>query len=152
MSDRDAEFGVREPDMVYSERPGAYAVICGADDRLAFVLGKGGRLFLPGGGLRPGEPPQDALLREIIEETGWRARILDRIGRATQFLAVAGEGCFAIRAIYFRARLIERVTTGWECDIVWLPATTATASLARQSDAWAISRALDRDAILPGTT
>ena len=100
----------------------------------------------------PGEPPEDALRREIIEETDWRAQILDRVGRATPFLAVADEGCFAIRAIYFRARLIERVTTGWECDIVWLPATTATASLARQSDAWAISRALDRDAILPGTT
>jgi 8-oxo-dGTP diphosphatase len=83
MSDPDPEFGVRQPDMVYRERPGACAVIRGADDRLAFVSSKGGRLFLPGGGLRPGEPPEDALLREIIEEIGWRAHILDRIGGAT---------------------------------------------------------------------
>src|SRR6516225_5681842 len=109
MSDRDPEFGVRRPDMVYRERPGAYAVIRGADDRLAFVSGKGGRLFLPGGGVRPGEPPEDALRREIVEEIGWHAHILDRIGRATQFLAAAGEGCFAVRASYFRARLIERL-------------------------------------------
>jgi 8-oxo-dGTP pyrophosphatase MutT (NUDIX family) len=66
--------------------------------------------------MQPGEPPEDALLREIIEETGGRADILHRIGRATQF--VAGAGCFAIRAIYVRARLIERVTTGCEHEIV----------------------------------
>jgi 8-oxo-dGTP diphosphatase len=135
--------------MVYRERPGAYAVIRGADDRLAFVSGKGGRL-LPGGGLRPVSPPEGALRREIIEESGWRAQILDRIGRATQFLAVAGEGRFTIQAIYFRARLIERVTTGCEHEIVWRPAVSAMASLAHESDAWVISRACDRDAMLPG--
>ena len=75
MSDRDPEFGVRRPDMVYRERPGAYAVIRGADDRLAFVSDKGGRLFLPGSRRRPGEPPEDALRREIVKETGWRPRL-----------------------------------------------------------------------------
>ena len=148
MSDPDPEFGVRQPDMVYREGPGAYAVIRGTDNRLAFVSSKGGRLFLPGGGLRPGEPPEDALLREIIEEIGWRAHILDRIGGATQFQAVEGEGYFAIRAIYFRARLIEQVTTGCEHEMVWLPAATATALMVRESDAWAISRACSRDAML----
>jgi 8-oxo-dGTP diphosphatase len=134
--------------VVYRERRGAYAVIRGADDRLAFVSGMGGRLFLPGGGLRQGEPPEDALRREIIGETGWRAELLDRLGRATQFLAVEGEGCFAIRAIYFRARLIESVTTGCEQEIVWLPAADAVGLLARESDAWALSRACARDGIL----
>ena len=80
MSDRNPAFGLRKPDMVYLERPGAYAVIRGADDRQAFVSGKGGRIFLPVSGLRPDEPPEDALRREIIEETGWRAHILDRTG------------------------------------------------------------------------
>ena len=108
MSDPDPEFGVRQPDVVYLERPGAYAVIRGADDRLTFVSGQGGRRFLPGGGLQLGEPPEDALRREIIEEIGWYAHIRDRIGRATQFLAVEDEGCFGIRAINYRARLIER--------------------------------------------
>ena len=148
MSDPDPTFGARRPHIVYRKRPGAYAVICGADDRLSFVSGKGGRLFLPGGELRPGEPPEDALRREIIEETGWRAELLDRLGRATQFVTVEGEGYFAIRAIYFRAWLIERVTTGCEHGIAWLPAATARVVMARESDAWAISRVCGRDAIL----
>jgi len=148
MSDLEPEFGVRlpdvvYPDVVYSERPGAYAIIRASGDRLAFVPGKCGRLFLPGGGVQRGERPEEALLREIIEEIGWRACILDGVGRATQFLAVEGEGWFAIRATYFRARLIECLSTEREHEIAWLPTATATALLVRESDAWAISRAGD---------
>jgi 8-oxo-dGTP diphosphatase len=83
MSDLEPEFGVRLPDVVYQERPGAYAIIRRADGRLTLVCGEARRLFLPGGGVQPGERPEDALLREIIEEIGWRAHILDRVGRAT---------------------------------------------------------------------
>jgi hypothetical protein len=43
--------------------------------------------------------------------------------------------------------LIERLTTDCEHAIVWLPAAAATASLARESDIWAISRGCDPDAI-----
>ena len=144
MNDSDPKFGKRRPDVAYLERPGAYAIIRGTGSRLAFIRGEAGRLFLPGGGMRPGEQPEDALLREIVEEIGWRARILDTIGRATQFVATEGEGCFAIEATYFRARL----SSGWEHEIVWLPTGTAVTSLARESDVWAISRARESDAIL----
>ena len=110
MNRPDPQFGVRRPGVRSSERPGAYAIIRASGDRLALVPGKCRRLFLPGGGMRPGEHPGDALLREIVEEIGWRARILDTIGRATQFVATEGEGCFAIEATYFRARL----SSGWQ--------------------------------------
>jgi 8-oxo-dGTP diphosphatase len=135
------EFGVRVPDAAYVDRPGAYAIILGRDGRLAFVRGKAGRLFLPGGGVGPGEQPEDALLREILEEVGWTARILGAIGRATQLVFAEGEGYFAIRATYFRTALIKRrTTTRCEHEIVWLTAAAAANSLARESDAWAISR------------
>jgi 8-oxo-dGTP diphosphatase len=148
MNRPDPQFGVRRRGVAYLERPGAYAIICGTRGKLAFVRGEAGRLFLPGGGVQPGEQPEDALLREIVEELGWRARLIDIVGRATQFLAVEGEGCFAIRATYFRARLIAQATLRCEHEIVWLPAAIAATLLARESDAWAISRACERDAIL----
>ena len=148
MNDPDPQFGKRRPDVAYLERPGAYAIIRGTGGRLAFTRGETGRLFLPGGGVQPGEQPIDALLREIIEEIGWRAGTLDIVGRATQFLAIEGEGCFAIQATYFRAHLIERLAIRCEHEIVWLPAATAMTSLARESDVWAISRACNSDAIL----
>jgi hypothetical protein len=49
------EFGVRVMGASYLDRPGAYALIRGNENRLALVLAKAGRLFLPGGGIRAGE-------------------------------------------------------------------------------------------------
>jgi 8-oxo-dGTP diphosphatase len=134
------EFGARVRDVTYVDRPGAYAIILASDNLLAFVPGKAGRLYLPGGGIEHGEPPESALLREIAEEIGWRAHILGIVGYATQFLFAAGEGYFAIRATYFRTGLIERCAGQPAHEIVWLTAAAAVPSLARKSDAWAISQ------------
>ena len=140
MGETIPEFGVRVSGATYRHRPGTYAVILGSESRFAFVRGKAGLLFLPGGGVGPGERPEEALLREIMEEIGWSARILRTIGRATQFVFAEGEGYFAIRATYFRAALIGRQTAQSEYEIVWLSTAAAAPRLARESDRWAVSQ------------
>jgi ADP-ribose pyrophosphatase YjhB (NUDIX family) len=60
------------------QRTAAYAVITDSDDRVLLVRASArsdlrGRWYLPGGGLRHGEHPRDAVLRELREETGLRA-------------------------------------------------------------------------------
>ena len=99
MENREREFRTRLRNIAYLDRPVAYAVTLGNDKKLAFVRGKAGRLFLPGGAMQPGERPEDALMREVIEEIGWRIRILGRIGRATQLVSVEGEGCFLLTPV-----------------------------------------------------
>src|SRR5271165_3136088 len=140
MDDTIREFGVRVSGVIYRERPGAYAVIRGSESRLAFGRAKAGRLFLPGGGVGPRERPEEALLREIMEEIGWGALVLGTIGRATQLVLAEGEGYFAVRATYFRAALIERQTAQCEHEILWLSASAAAPCLARECDEWAISQ------------
>jgi 8-oxo-dGTP pyrophosphatase MutT (NUDIX family) len=97
------EFGVRVSGVTYRDRPGAYAIILGRESRFAFVRGRAGRLFLPGGGIGPGERAEDALMREVVEEIGWSVRILGTIGRATQCICRGG-GSFRYSGDLFPSR------------------------------------------------
>ena len=70
-------------------RKAAYAIIL-EDAKLAVVRGENGGYFLPGGGIDPGEVPQQALLREIQEECCKHAEIHSEIGEAIQFFSSKG--------------------------------------------------------------
>lgn len=70
----------------YKLRAGAYAIL----ERDGLVLLTHQRVpvpeyQLPGGGIDPGEHMIPALHREIVEETGWRAGPLRRIGAFRRF-------------------------------------------------------------------
>jgi len=60
-------------DRLYGLRDRATAVVR-RDDRLLIVRDRGFRHYsLPGGGVNRGESPEDAVVRELDEETGLRA-------------------------------------------------------------------------------
>ena len=59
---------------------GAYAVVADADDRVLILRAANGRFYLPGGRIEPGETPEQALAREILEECGCEARVGARLG------------------------------------------------------------------------
>ena len=55
----------------YIRRPSARAIIRTEDGRLAMVYSRNGQYYkFPGGGIRDGENPAEALAREVREETG----------------------------------------------------------------------------------
>jgi 8-oxo-dGTP pyrophosphatase MutT (NUDIX family) len=58
----------------------AFAVILSRAPRVLLVQKADGRWGLPGGGLRAGEAPLDAVLRELREETGLRAGWAQYVG------------------------------------------------------------------------
>ena len=49
-------------------------------DRVLVVQDPEGKHILPGGRLEPGETPEDALQRELLEETGWSLASFSPIG------------------------------------------------------------------------
>ncbi|MEJ1922669.1 NUDIX hydrolase [Microbacterium sp. KHB019] len=64
-------------------RVAAYAVITDDDGRVLlarWVDGRRAAWTMPGGGLEAGEDPEDAMRREVDEETGYTARVGDLIG------------------------------------------------------------------------
>ena len=70
----------------YQIRPGAYAILVANDKILLTHQNHPIPEFqLPGGGIDAGENPLPALYREILEETGWSATGLRKIGTYKRF-------------------------------------------------------------------
>jgi 8-oxo-dGTP diphosphatase len=89
-------------------RVAAYAVIVQDDRILLAHWSQGGYSgwTLPGGGIDPGEDPADAAVREIAEETGYRAELGELIGvdskviPAENRLSGSGVPLHALRIVY----------------------------------------------------
>jgi 8-oxo-dGTP diphosphatase len=138
------EFGVREPGKKYVDRPGAYAVAQDHQGRFAAVEAYT-NYFLLGGGIDPGEEPEAALLREVLEESGRSAQIVGKIGEAVEYIKVPNEGYFAIHATYFQVDLGPQVCAAVDCDhiFLWLSRDDAVHRLARGSARWAVQKVID---------
>ncbi|MGK6311811.1 NUDIX domain-containing protein [Neorhizobium sp. DT-125] len=88
--------------------PSVAAVIRDADGRLLLQEKRSGEGWsLPAGGIEPGETPQDAVLREVLEETGFEARV-------SAILGVFGGKDF--RYTYPSGDRVEYVVTLFLCE------------------------------------
>lgn len=138
------EFGNRLKGISYSDRPGAYAIIQNGSDALALVKTPQGYL-LPGGGVENNEDFESALRREIMEELGYRSRIVQKICTAVQYLYSESErGYFRKTGHFFLATLEEKTSEPIEIDheLVWFSADESLKKLAQEFQVWAVRQAL----------
>lgn len=90
-------------------RVAAYAVVTDDDNRVLLARWTEGRRTawtMPGGGLDPGEDPEDAVRRELREETGYAVRVGELLGihsrviPASQRVHESGVPLHTLRILY----------------------------------------------------
>ncbi len=132
------QFG--NPHGTYADRPGAYGIIGDDAGRLLVVFSRG-RCHLPGGGIKQGEDPLSAVIREVNEETGHNVTSLERMGEANQFLETKDIGPVNKLGIYFRGRLEGNpVTKESEHEWRWMSLEEFFSSTAHDFHKWAVKK------------
>ncbi len=138
------QFGKPDPDITYVERLSAYGVILNESREVAVVRTPDG-YFLPGGGAHTSETAEEALWREIVEETGYAPVILRDIGIAAQ-LTYSEDERLHYRKLghFFLARFAGKITEQVEADheLIWCSADDALNKMTHEYQAWAIREAL----------
>lgn len=127
------------------ERPGAYAVIKNSLGLILVVIAKN-RYHLPGGGIDAGEDPQQAVEREIVEETGYRVEGLQNIGQANQFLDTKDLGPINKLGTYFVGRVLNTPPLPKiEADhlAMWISPEEFLSSTAHDFHKWAVKKSIE---------
>ena len=128
------------PDGETRDRPGSYAVIVDESWRVA-VVRVGADVFLPGGGIEPGETAEQALHREVREETGLEVRVVSILGHANDW-GRAGGRVLRIGTFWVCRPIAAGVASEPDHALVWMRGSEALAALTLASDRWALRRAL----------
>ena len=115
-------------------RPSVYGVVRDNAACVAIVEAPDG-VFLPGGGIESGESPEQALVREAVEECGWAVSVGALLGQAIQYTAEFEKQCS-----FFAMTLVETVGSPSEPGHrpLWVPDGEACARLSHESHQWAI--------------
>jgi len=139
------QFGEPEPGRAYPDRPAAFVVV-EHDARIAVVRvsfeGGGSRLDLPGGGIDPGETPEQAAARECGEEAGLEVAVGEAVTRADHYFINEDDSAVDTRGVFFAGRLLHdapELKTEDDHALEWMDPQAALLALDRPSHVWAVA-------------
>ncbi|MFS0782099.1 NUDIX hydrolase [Bacillus sp. 1P06AnD] len=140
-------FGKKEHGYNYAARPCAYAVILDEKrEKVAVVQNGSGRYFLPGGGIERQETPEQCLIRELLEETGYEIRIDSCIGKAQNYFVNSKGEAILNDALFYLAGLTHKVQEPVEMDHIlsWISVEEAH-KLFHRHQQWAVKTAIGQE-------
>ncbi len=142
MTDPVRQFGRQQDGQVYKDRPCVYAIAYDDNGKILVVQVRD-KLLLPGGGMDKGETPEQALHREVLEETGWRIEILGLACRANEYRYSKRKARAANKqARFYRVRLQQQATPPSEDDHrpLWITRKRAKKKLRDEFYRWAVEQ------------
>jgi 8-oxo-dGTP pyrophosphatase MutT (NUDIX family) len=103
-------------------------------------------LALPKGHVDAGESPEQAARREVREETGVEAELVEKLGDVTYWYQRAGQRIFKVVTFYlFRYRSGSVEDHDWEIEeAMWMPLEEAARELSFPGEREMVARALSR--------
>jgi 8-oxo-dGTP pyrophosphatase MutT (NUDIX family) len=136
------QFGKALPNRDPQDRRGAYGIAFGEGRLLVVEFQR--RLYLPGGALREQEVPEEALRREVLEETGYELTRAVPLAQARQYVA-SSDGYFNKDCAFFAVEVGPRVRNYYSPghSPEWVPIDDAVPAIAEEASVWAVQRYLD---------
>jgi 8-oxo-dGTP pyrophosphatase MutT (NUDIX family) len=103
-------------------------------------------LGLPKGHIDPGESPEEAATREVREETGVEAELVDKLGDVRYWYQRRGTRVFKVVSFYlFRYRSGSLEDHDHEIEeAMWMPLEEATTALSFRGEREMVAEALSR--------
>ena len=107
----------------YNKRPGAYVIIEREEDnKIAIATDAENVYFFFGGGVKENETAEDALKREVIEESGYSLKNIKLFDRVASWCHSEANGYMDVEAIIYIANFDKYVEKPIEKDhkIIWV--------------------------------
>ena len=124
---------------IYLERRGAYIIPIKGEEGVVETP-KG--LFLLGGGIDNGETDEQCIIRECIEEVGYRVEINERVCPAETYYEHPKIGFFHPIQVYYSGKLVEKVKEPVEQDHVlrWARYENIKGKMYLEMQSWAVEQ------------
>jgi len=135
-------FGTVTPGADYKDRIASYGILV-REGKIAIVQ-IGITKFeydLPGGGCDPSEPPEKAVVREYLEETGLLVKVTRPITQFVQLFAHQnGDHYMNLAYVYEVEWVADRPNSKIEADheLIWMSPLECVKSLDKEGFAWAV--------------
>jgi len=140
-------FGEKIAGFEYQIRKGVYAIIFNlTKDKVLTVQNSKGHYFLPGGGIENDETPQECLIRELLEETGYTIFIGAFIGNAMRYFQSTQNEPILNDGYFYLVELSDKSQEPIEDDhyVKWIDINSIEERLVHEHHCWAVHEALNK--------